>query len=360
MFGLQEPVPVALFDSAKCMLAFHGKLGKEEDAVVGKYFLPGKIKFVEDWYRGMRGKHPWFHSTDADNYDNGFTDNSIVGDIFLSKLNIRFSGDDRRRRNESFLWFVEPVIRRTRRWTRTARTEFRSPRTPIYSFKSRKCRSIRSPRPPPGYTSDYQYLGLVFEFDPNGQPPSAYPTLQITLQDHQVDLLEYDEAYYIFKPGETHLVNIFDTFQSLGKTVTPPCYLRLIDMNQYLDKLDQPSSVPTRTTYESEVHQYCRSLQGTVRTLGAIPADRRGHRDEKIRFNSTLRVLTVISPLPFMASAALAINSEKTICIWIGSMRTLKTWSGKSFAKRISEFMAWLTMAAFEATNRLGGTTSIR
>ncbi len=36
LFNLQEPVPVALFDFAKCMLAFHGKLGEEEDAMVGK------------------------------------------------------------------------------------------------------------------------------------------------------------------------------------------------------------------------------------------------------------------------------------------------------------------------------------
>ena len=107
LFSLREPVPLDLFDSAKCMLAFRGKLGEEEDAVVGKYFLPGNIKFVEDWYKGKCGKHPWFHSTDADNYDNGFTDNSIVGDIFLSKRNIRFIGDDRRRRNESFLWFID-------------------------------------------------------------------------------------------------------------------------------------------------------------------------------------------------------------------------------------------------------------
>ena len=55
---------------------------------------------------------------------------------------------------------------------------------------------------------------------------------------------EYDEAYYILKSGETYLVNIFDAFQSGGKTVATPCYLRLIDMNQYLGKLDRPSTVP--------------------------------------------------------------------------------------------------------------------
>ena len=37
-------------------------------------------------------------------------------------------------------------------------------------------------------------------------------------------------------------MNIFDAFQKQGKTVATPCYLRLIDMNQYLHSLDQPST----------------------------------------------------------------------------------------------------------------------
>ena len=242
LFSLQEPVPLDLFDSAKCMLAFRGKLGEEEGAVVGKYFLPGNIKFVEDWYKGKRGKHPWFHSTDADNYDNGFTDNSIVGDIFLSKRNIRFGGDDRRRRNESFLWFID---RGSQYQEADPNRPYGIPITPdtYLQFKIEEMSINRKPPAIPGYKSHYQYLGLVFEFAPAGQPPASYPALQITLDDQQVDLPEYDEAYFIFKPGETHLVNIFDAFQKQGKTVATPCYLRLIDMNQYLHSLDQPSTV---------------------------------------------------------------------------------------------------------------------
>ena len=241
LFSLQEPVPLDLFDSAKCMLAFHGKLGKEEGAVVGKYFLPGNIKFVEDWYKGKCGKHPWFHSTDADNYDNGFTDNSIVGDIFLSKRNIRFIGDDRRRRNESFLWFID---RGSQYQEADPNSPYGIPITPdtYLQFKIEKMSINQKPPAIPGYKSHYQYIGLVFEFAPAGQPPASYPALQITLDDQQVDLPEYDEAYFIFKPGEIHLVNIFDAFQKQGKTVATPCYLRLIDMNQYLHSLDQPST----------------------------------------------------------------------------------------------------------------------
>ena len=241
LFSLQEPVPLDLFDSAKCMLAFRGKLGEEEGAVVGKYFLPGNIKFVEDWYKGKGGKHPWFHSTDADNYDNGFTDNSIVGDIFLSKRNIRFIGDDRRRRNESFLWFVD---RGSQYQEADPNSPYGIPITPdtYLQFKIEKMSINRKPPAIPGYKSHYQYLGLVFEFAPAGQPSASYPALQITLDEQQVDLPEYDEAYFIFKPGETHLVNIFDAFQKQGKTVATPCYLRLIDMNQYLHSLDQPST----------------------------------------------------------------------------------------------------------------------
>ncbi len=242
LFSLQEPIPLDLFNSARCMLAFHGKLGKEEGAVVGKYFLPGKIKFVEDWYKGKRGKHPWFHSTDADNYENGFTDNSIIGDIFLSKRNIRFIGDDRRRRNESFLWLIDHG---SQYQEADPNSPYGIPITPdtYLQFKIEKMSINHKPPAIPGYKSHYQYLGLVFEFAPAGQPPASYPALQITMDDQQVDLIEYDEAYYIFKEGKNYLVNIFDAFQSRGMTVATPCYLRLIDMNQYLHSLDQPSTV---------------------------------------------------------------------------------------------------------------------
>lgn len=101
-----EGIPVESLASLRFTLAYQGKLGMEEGAVIGKVFTPGEIKFNEEWDKGLTGNHTWLHTGDS-GYDNndpevGIKVNRIDGDT-LVKENIRYRGQGRRHYNDSFI-----------------------------------------------------------------------------------------------------------------------------------------------------------------------------------------------------------------------------------------------------------------
>lgn len=109
-----ENIPMERYESVKCTIVFKGVLGNpdgttnEVDAVIGKAFTLGEIKFNEDWDNGLTGNHNWNHMTQDDFYNvpgNGSTHNEIFTDNKLLKDNIRFSGKDYHQFNHSWLAF---------------------------------------------------------------------------------------------------------------------------------------------------------------------------------------------------------------------------------------------------------------
>ncbi len=101
-----EGIPVESLASLRFTLAYQGRLGLEEGAVIGKVFTPGEIKFNEEWDKGLTGNHTWLHTGDS-GYDNndpevGLKVNRIDGDT-LVKENIRYRGQGRRHYNDSFI-----------------------------------------------------------------------------------------------------------------------------------------------------------------------------------------------------------------------------------------------------------------
>jgi len=79
------------------MLVFKGRLGNEDNAVIGQSFKRGKLKFFEEWTDGLRTvEHNWFHTIQGSeqNFDNGETINTVNNGI-LEKDNIRYVNDRR-------------------------------------------------------------------------------------------------------------------------------------------------------------------------------------------------------------------------------------------------------------------------
>lgn len=228
-FWLPYPIPKENYDSAKFTLAFKGKLGNEEGAVIGKALTLGEIKFAEEWDNGFTGSHNWAH-TDFNLFDqnlgNGSTSNVIEGDT-LVKDNIRFAGHQTARVNESFLDYgynngqfrdILPILI--------------TPDTYL-QFKIDAMSINEIPAAPSGYTSHWQALILHFS---NGL------TLQY-FQEGQGLYTGPETAYLTFPIGLIIVDNIYEVFKGSGITIPEPLYLLSIDFLQQLFQLEQDSTV---------------------------------------------------------------------------------------------------------------------
>jgi len=240
-FNLYESIPVQYLETAKCMLAYIGKLGNEENAVIGKHFLPGDIKFLEAWDNDLNGKYPWYHSTDAQNYNNGSTLN-VVKDGRLEKDNIRIINDDKVRINESFINFR--AFNSPYEWIDIDSPDG-IPVTPNthLQFKIDDLSINQVPPAPEGQLRAYQHLGLAFNTFMHGQVMVDYLELRFTLDDHTVNKPNIQEVAYKFPPGSSYSVNIYDAFQSQGITIPEPFYLQRIELCQELLDLENPSTI---------------------------------------------------------------------------------------------------------------------
>lgn len=236
-FLLPTPIPRGSYDSAKFMLAFRGKLGNEEGAVIGKAISLGEIKFEEDWDSDLIGNHTWAH-TDfnlfGQNPNNGATSNTLEEDS-LVKDNIRFVDYKTARVNESFLS------------TSYNNGQFKgnlpikiTPNTHIVFKIDEMWINERTPASP-GYTNDWQFLWLGLN---NGLG------IQYSTQEQGV-YMGSKVGYFEFNPDLIIMDNIYDLFKVWDITIPPvDLYLNEIGFVQQLSLLYNPSTV--------EHHQHMR------------------------------------------------------------------------------------------------------
>ena len=231
-FYLKEDLSKVKYEtgSFKCMLVFKGELGKEKNAVIGKSFTLGEIKFNEEWTSGMDGEnHPkwtWSHMLPEDNPD------------------IRYVEFDNARVNKSYI-------------NLTSNLEFPNgilitPETYL-QFKIDESSINVQPPAPPDKTSAWQILHLKFN---NGLH------LQYYSEGQGVDFPEIDkEAFYTFTLGNIVIDNIHTLFQYYGLEIPDPFYLESINFDQTLWYLDEPSTEEHRQHMEVDC---IRIIEGTV------------------------------------------------------------------------------------------------
>jgi hypothetical protein len=249
------------FQSAKCMLVFRGALGNEQDAIIAASFKRGKLKFIEAWENGLTGNHRWFHTIHGSkqNYDNGITINTVIDGI-LEKENIRFSGDDRARINESFIYLLDlcpypnlfddfcSIANCAELCEHQVIGPDISPdgmlitRNTYVIFKIDDLSINSTPPAPPGYTTAYQNFDLQFNAIKDGQVDYDHYQLQFT-QPGQNVYFGVKEAAYTFPLGRICVFNIYDLFESKGIAISEPFYLQVIGFTQQLEDLAAPSSI---------------------------------------------------------------------------------------------------------------------
>jgi hypothetical protein len=212
------------YESIQFMLTFKGTLGKEEAAVIGKYFTPGEVPFYEEWDKGLPGKHAWGHegvNLFMGNTTNGYSSNVIVGDT-LVKDSVRYANVGQSRTNYSWVGvfccnheqfkdiFPIPVTRNT-------------------SLMFKINQMWINPVPPfPEEASHWQGLWLHFS---NGY------ALQFTQPGQGV--YEGDKTgIYSFTLGNNILGNIYDLFAGVGIQIPEgPFSLESISLVQVLFSL---------------------------------------------------------------------------------------------------------------------------
>ena len=200
-FLIPDPIPRNNYGSVKFTLAFRGNLGNEAGAVIGKVFVPGEIKFEEEWNNGLTGNHRWGHvdfDTSEAYPNHGETSNTIVGDV-LYKENIRYTTYRNPSVNVSFVgeddWYpnfgdVLPMLN--------------SPNTSL-QFKIDHMSINEIPPAPPGATKHYQGLWLFFNHG-----------LVLQLSTDQFIAYRPQTAYWSFELGRIFVNNIYRIFQEAG------------------------------------------------------------------------------------------------------------------------------------------------
>ena len=282
-FYLSELIPIENYESVKCMLIFKGKLGNEENAVIGKTFSLGEIKFNEEWDNGLNGNYPWTHTTPDENPDNGSTSNVIDNGI-LVKDNIRYIGYDKPRFNSSNLDFVDlnnPI------------GLLITPDTYL-QFKIDDLSINEIPPAPEGSTTAWQYLRLRLNNELG---------LQFT-QEGQGVYWGSNTAYYTFNLGWIIVVNIHALFQNNGIAIPEPFYLESIGLTQQLWNIGEFSTVEHRQHMEVD---FMRIVERYVEP------ESKGKGDEKmiISVKTTKKLLAVIGLAAFILSSPLS---------WAGDM----------------------------------------
>jgi hypothetical protein len=237
-FIIPDPIPIESSNSAKFTLAFRGNLvlrdehgaekSSEVDAVIGKSFTLGEVKFSEEWDNGLTGNHNWAHTdfSTSQAYSHGTSSNIIEGDTLI-KENIRFAGFKNAKANGSFIG-VEPLYPGHEDGFPILIT----PKTSL-QFKIDTMSINQIPPAPPGHTNHCQGLFLYFN---NGL------ALQLT-QDGQAVYLGPTVAIWTFDLGLIFVNNIYQMFEDAGITPPEPLYLYKISFSQQLFELEEPSTV---------------------------------------------------------------------------------------------------------------------
>lgn len=248
IFSLIEPVPLETIDSLKCMLVFKGTLGSEENAIIAKPFSTGKIKFLESWDTALPGNFPWYHSTDAQNFNNGSTLNETQYGI-LNKDNIRFINEDQGRINQSFIYFRDFNSPHQEVDTDSPDGILITPDTYLI-FKVDDLSINQDPPAPEGYSTAYQYMDFEFNTVMNGQSMPGFLALQISQEGQAVARPYINDVTLGFPLGQIIMTNIYNAFQSRGLTIPEPFYLQVIDLHQKLEGIEELSTIQHRQRME--------------------------------------------------------------------------------------------------------------
>lgn len=222
-FFLHALVPKKSYDSVKCMLAFKGTLGSEENAVIGKFFELGDIKFNEEWDNSLNGNYQWIHTTADDNPDNGTTSN-IINNGVLIKDNTRYAGYSTPRYNSSYLDFTNNLA--------TPDGILMTPDTYIL-FKVDNTSINVQPPASPGTTAAWQNIHLRFN---DGRH------LMFSQEGQGVNWGTGLEAHYTFDSGFIIVDNIYALFQNAAIAIPEPFYLKDVSLSQQLWDITEPST----------------------------------------------------------------------------------------------------------------------
>ncbi|MFZ7113093.1 MAG: hypothetical protein ACOWYE_15525 [Desulfatiglandales bacterium] len=222
LFYLSRSVPLDSYGSITCMLAYRGRLGNEENCVIGKSFSLGDIRFNEEWDNGLDGKYPWIHTVPDENPDNGTTSNAVDNGVLL-KDNLRFMGYKSPRFNSSHLDLVDAD--HPNGLMVTAET--------CLQFKIDDLSINAQPPSAEGTTAAWQYLS--FEFN-NGL------SLQFSVEGQGV-YWDSNTAYCGFSFGHIMALNVHTLFQNCGIPIPEPFFLESINLTQQLWNLTEASTV---------------------------------------------------------------------------------------------------------------------
>jgi hypothetical protein len=270
-FTLSEPMATEDLGSVQCMLVFKGKLGNEEDVVIGKSLPAGKAKFFEEWDNGLQGNYPWYHSTAEQNYNNGTTSNVIENGV-LEKDNVRFINQKTRRINQSFIYYIDLGSECQVVDSNSPNGILITPNT-FLQFKIDDLFINQQPPAPPGYTTAYQYFQMEFNALIDGQPMYDYLALEFTQPGQAVNQPGITEVPYSFPLGEINNVNIYSLFQRRGITIPEPFYLQCVELNQQLENLGQPSTIEHHQHMEVDFISIVEANNESVVKLQTIPND---------------------------------------------------------------------------------------
>lgn len=209
-FFLPRIISMDVYDSVKCMLVFRGALGAEKDAVIGKSFELGTVKFDEEWDNGLEGNHPWpwQHSTFSDEYGyskNAVADSMLIKDLTSHKVNYNYYSFGQ---NSSWISFGEGI-----------------PITPNTYLQFRIVdMSINE-----SSAHAFQMLQLFF----NEEIQIQYFQVGGKCEANYLGLRP-NTGYYVFSLGYIILDNIYNLFYQVDFTIPEPLYLKAIQFSQVL------------------------------------------------------------------------------------------------------------------------------
>jgi len=226
----------------KITLAYKGKLGEEDNAVIGAVetfdngsteYRFGETIFGEEWddkENSLTKNHPWIKNMSADIGGTAYAD---VESGILKQSNKRDAGNEEGRYNVTLLKLTEPL---------------HIGNNAFLQFKFDEMKEI--PNGSPDYS---QYLRLMF---------SNNTSLMFTYEGGVI-YAHSGAAYYKFIPGYIILGNIFDLLQNQQKTVTEPetFYLTDILIAQEMYKLSTSEDVQFEQYLESDFISIVEGMQ---------------------------------------------------------------------------------------------------
>jgi hypothetical protein len=240
-FRMDPPLAKSEYEVLKFVLAYRGKLGKEDRAVIGKVFSPGRVVFEEEWDRPLPGSYVWAHTGfnwDSYNPGGGASTNEIAGDVLI-KENVRYAGGEWARVNESFLG------------DGAFRVPFPLAVTPNTYVMYKIDEMVMDPLNGAGGVVGHQFLMLSF---------TDLLTLMVS-QEGQMEWWNPTTAYYTFVPGQIVVDNIYESFQRAGISIPEPFVVNFLGLAQRWHQLE--SAAPRDQVQRMKV-DFIRIVEGNV------------------------------------------------------------------------------------------------